>query len=294
MHNHLVFDGTCRETFDTIFGLIAHEVSKIPRAKNSTIAVAASKELLDKYLIHNGPGSKKMLRGQELEDVLDKFEHLSSPNLRNTISLSRSGGKRGAYDSIMAMKWFTTIEYIHGNVFPSQDKDKVYVVKMLVDEPGSGVDLVKRMQPGRDLENAWLMFDHVKRVQKWTTIVCHMYDATYCKVMTIAVCDMQSKDTKVQCIMWTKLNDLMRKDGVENPNFKGFMVDNAQANWNVVEIDYGNGDPKVPIENRERTCLLHMTTSLKRHIQKFIKPDMQDQHNPLYKQYKDSKTMEEA
>jgi hypothetical protein len=128
--------------------------------------MAASKEFLDKYLIHNGPGPKKMLRGQELEDILDKFEHLSSPNLQNTISLSRSGSKRGAYDSIMAIQRYTTIEYIHGNVFPGQGKDKVYVFKMLVDRLGSGVDLVKRMQPGGDLENAWFMFDHVKRVQE--------------------------------------------------------------------------------------------------------------------------------
>jgi hypothetical protein len=106
-----------------------------------------------------------MLRGQELEEVLDKFEHLSSPNLRNTISLCRSGGKRGAYDSIMAMKTYTTIEYVHSNVFPSQGKDKVYVFKMLEDGPGSGVDLVKHMPRG-DLENAWLMFDHVKRVKE--------------------------------------------------------------------------------------------------------------------------------
>jgi hypothetical protein len=122
-------------------------VSKIPTAKNSAIAMVASKEFLDKYLIHNGLRPKKMLRGQELEDVMDKFEHLSSPNLRNTISLSRSGGKRGAYDSIMAMQRYTTIEYIHGNVFPGQGKDKVYIFKMLVDGSGSSVDLVKRMQP---------------------------------------------------------------------------------------------------------------------------------------------------
>jgi hypothetical protein len=81
MHNHPVSDGICRETLDTISGLIAQEVSKTPTAKNSAIAMAASKEFLDKYLIHTGPGPKKMLRGQELEDVLDKFEHLNSPNL---------------------------------------------------------------------------------------------------------------------------------------------------------------------------------------------------------------------
>jgi hypothetical protein len=147
MHNHPISDGVCQETLETISGLIAQEVSKTPTAKNSVIAMAACKEFLDKYLIHSGPRPKKMLRGQELEDVLNKFEHLSSSNLRNTISLRRSGGKRGAYDNIMAMKTYTTIEYIHGNVFPSQGKEKVYVFKMLEDGPGSSVDLVKRMQP---------------------------------------------------------------------------------------------------------------------------------------------------
>jgi hypothetical protein len=131
----------------------------------------------------------------------------------------------------MAMKTFTTIEYIHANVFPGQGKDKVYVFKMLEDKPGSGVDLVKRMDPGGDLENAWLMFDHVKRVKEWTTMACHVYDAAYCKVMTIAVCDMQLEDTKAQCIMWRKLNDLMAKNGVENTNSK--------ASWRTVHKPIG-------------------------------------------------------
>jgi hypothetical protein len=63
MHNHPISDGICRETLDTISGLIAQEVSKTPTAKNFAIAMAASKEFLDKYLIHNGSGPKKMLRG---------------------------------------------------------------------------------------------------------------------------------------------------------------------------------------------------------------------------------------
>ena len=81
MHNHPVSDGIYRETLDTISSLITHEVSKPSTAKNSAIAMVASKEFLDKYFIHTSPGSKKMLQGQELEDILDKFEHLSSPNL---------------------------------------------------------------------------------------------------------------------------------------------------------------------------------------------------------------------
>jgi hypothetical protein len=86
----------------------------------------------------------------------------------------------------------------------------------------------------------------------------------------------------------------MQRNGVEKPNSKGFMADSAQANWNAIRIVYGSGDPKVPMENREHTCLLHWTTLLNRHTQKHIKPDMQDQHNCLCKQYKESKTMDEA
>jgi hypothetical protein len=202
-------------------------VSKTPTAKNSAVALVASKKFLNGYLNHSGLGPKKMLQGKALEDVLDKFEILSSPNLRNKISLLRSGGKGGAFDSIMAIKSYTIIVYIHGNIFPRQGKDKIYVFKMLVDQPGSGVDLVKHIQPRGDLENAWLMFDHVKRVQAWNTMACQVYNATYCKVMTIALCDMQSEDTKVQCMMWRKLNKFMRENGVEKPNFKGFMADST-------------------------------------------------------------------
>jgi hypothetical protein len=58
MYNHLVSDGFCQETLDTISGLIAQEVSKTPTAKSLAIAMAANKEFLDKYLIHSGPGSQ--------------------------------------------------------------------------------------------------------------------------------------------------------------------------------------------------------------------------------------------
>ncbi len=57
------------------------------------------------------------------------------------------------------------------------------------------------MQLNEDLQNAWMMFDHVKHVQGWTTMAYHVYDLVYCKVMMIMVYDMQSKDTKVQSIL---------------------------------------------------------------------------------------------
>jgi hypothetical protein len=32
------------------------------------------------------------------------------------------------------------------------------------------------MQSGGDLEHAWIMSDHIKRVAKWTTMACHLWE----------------------------------------------------------------------------------------------------------------------
>ncbi len=65
---------------------------------------------------------------------------------------------------------------------------------MSIDGEGNGFDLVKWMQPSGNLQVVWIMFDHVKHVQDWMTFACHVYNQVYCKLMTISICDMQSKD----------------------------------------------------------------------------------------------------
>jgi hypothetical protein len=45
---------------------------------------------------------------------------------------------------------------------------------MSIHGSASGVDLVKQMQRGGDFKNAWLMFDHMKHVEEWATMVCHI------------------------------------------------------------------------------------------------------------------------
>lgn len=192
------------------------------------------------------------------------------------------------------MKSHAKIEFIHDSVFPGQGKKKVYLFKMLVHGPGSSVDLVRRMQPEGNLENCFVMFDHVKRVKSWTTLACHVNDSKYCKVMTIAVCDMQTEGTEGQMIFWNCLNNVMKDNDVPNPNFKGFMCDIAQTNFNVVQIVYGSGDPKVPMMDREPTCFFHWATSMHNHTEKHIAKAFQAQHIRLCWQYKDATTMVEA
>jgi hypothetical protein len=77
------------------------------------------------------------------------------------------------------------------------------------------------MQSGDDLQNVWMMFDHVKHVQGWATMACHIYDLVYYKVMMIAVSDMQFEDMEVQCILWRKLNVVIERKRLGMPFSRG-------------------------------------------------------------------------
>ena len=82
-------------------------------------------------------------------------------------------------------------DYIHDNLLSGQGQEKiVYISKMSTCRVVSGVDIVRRMQPGGDLEYEWVMYDHLKRMEDWTTTDIHIYDPKFRKVVTIAVCDM--------------------------------------------------------------------------------------------------------
>jgi hypothetical protein len=292
-HKHPVADGICRETINLVYQCVAKEVSRTPNATNSAIMIGASRVFLENFLFKSPtPGEKR----PSLESVMDKYEALASPNCRNYIvgakRLLRSD--RGPIDSIQALKVNNPFIFVHENRFPGQTKDKVFIFKMSVQLEGSGFDLVKRMQHGGDLQDSWVMFDHVKRLNDWTTMGCHVYDSTYCKVMTIACCDMQSEDASAQILFWQNLNSVMHEHGVSSINFKGFMADSAQANWIAVRKVYGGGDENTPMKDKERTCLYHWSVNLDKYTQKYIKPSMQAHHKQLCQAYKNAKSLEEA
>ena len=101
---------------------------------------------------------------------------------------------------IIAFKDYSIFKFVHDSQFPWQSKDKLFVSKMSTDLPGSGVELVKKMQVGGDMKNSWIMFDHVKRLKDWTTMACHVYNSRYCKVLTIACCALQFEDGTTQIL----------------------------------------------------------------------------------------------
>ena len=193
-HTHPVAKGTYKDSAKEISEPIVKQVAKTPTATNSAITLPTNKDFLTNHLFHRGDGEKKILKGEEMEEVMDRFQMLSSPSIQNIISSFRSNNRGGVIDNKMTMKIESKFKFKHDKVFPGQGKEKVYVFKMLTKGPGSGVDLIRCMQVGGDLQNAWMMFDHVKRVKDWTMMACHVYDSQYKKVMTIAICD------KVWCL----------------------------------------------------------------------------------------------
>ena len=210
-HSHPVKVGDYRESRKKIDALIEKHVEQTQQATVSKIVMEASKDLLGEYLIHDENDPPTVLSLNELKLVFDSCKELNSPSLRNRVYTFKYLRRFGVMDGITKLRGLNNWAYIQRNMFPGQgdDSDKVFIFKMFEVGPGSRVDLIRQMQPDGDLEHAWIMFDHVKRVTNWTTMACHVYDATYQRVMTIACCDFQSEDKDAQIIFWKNLNHVM-------------------------------------------------------------------------------------
>jgi hypothetical protein len=258
-HDHLVKSGDHRDFIDMTDNLIGDQVKRTPSATRFAIVFETAKEVLGPLLLAKEGDPQKILELDELQGIFNRCKHLTSPNIRNAVTTFRTMRCFGVMDNITKLRGPSNWRFVQQNRFPGQraDMDKVFVFKMSEVGPGNGVDLVKQMQPGGDLENSKIIIDHVKRIRSWTTMACHVHDSTHCCVMTIAVCDMQSEDVATQSVVWKNLNVLMAQHGVDKVNLKGFMADSTQANWNVVRIIYGSEDATEKMVDRERTCLFH-------------------------------------
>jgi len=91
--------------------------------------------------------------------------------------------------------------------------------------------------------------------------------------------------------MLTKLNEMMLRHEFPKPNFKGFMANNAQANWNTAKFFYGLGDLSMKMVDKEHTCLFHWTQSFDKHTKQLIKLELQDEHKVFYHQYKNATSL---
>jgi hypothetical protein len=229
VHKHPVKVGEDQEIKDRTRKLIEEQVERTPKAINSATIMEASKELVGELLIDPEGAPVRKYNLEELVHVLKKCKYMSSPSIKNDVTAFRYIRRFGVMDGIAMLRDCSHWAYVQENKFSGQgsDSDKVSVFKMPEVEPGSRVHLVNRMQRRGDLEDTWIMFDHVKCVKHWTTMACHIHDSAYCRVIMIAVCDMQSEDIATQMVLWKNLNDVMARHSIPEPKFKGFMADSA-------------------------------------------------------------------
>jgi len=151
--------------------LVENEVCCTPSVKNSTTGFFMSKSFLSQHLFNeDGDDPIKLLKGEHLNKVMDDFMPLCFPNICNLVVLfKRHSTNRGYIDKILLFKSKSRYNYIQDNCFLRQlSNQKVFFFKMSIDGVPNGVDLVKRMQLGGDLENAWIMLDHFKQIERWS------------------------------------------------------------------------------------------------------------------------------
>ena len=195
-HEHPVARDNCCAVMEQTWDTVMAQIAKTPTAKASAIEIVVGKEFLMKGLIEEDSNGKA-LSEDELNLIFEKWSSLSSSTLNNLIHDARvSLGGGGYIDNILKLKKGSMYDYIQDSCFLGQDSELAYVFKMSTIGPGSGVDLVRRMEPSGDLVLQFVMFDHVKQINGWTTLGIHIYDPIHCKVKTICLCDMKSKSTE--------------------------------------------------------------------------------------------------
>ncbi len=175
VHKHFVTNGKCREFMDEIRRLIVEEVDHMFDVKISMISSS---------------------------DIQDKFCELNFPNICNLVVSCKHHSRGGYINNILELKSKNRYDYIQKCYFLGQIvRQKVFIFKMSINGVKNGISFITQMQPKWDLQNAQIMFGHVKCVVGWTTMACHVYDLSYYKVMIIMVSDIKSRDTKAQQIM---------------------------------------------------------------------------------------------
>ena len=155
-HDHPVKSGDHRDFIDLADSLIGDQVERTPSATRSAIVLETAKEVLGPLLLVKEGDPQKILELDELQGIFDRCKHLTSPNIRNVVTTFRTMRRFGVMDNITKLRGASNWRFVQQNRFPGQgaDMDKVFVFKMPEVGPGSRVDLVKRMQPGGDLENS--------------------------------------------------------------------------------------------------------------------------------------------
>ena len=113
------------------------------------------------------------------------------------------------------------------------------------------------------------------------------------ELQTIAICQMKEEDTTSQILFWEMMNDFLLQNGCLPTSFRGFMADEASANWRAVRTVFNDRGDNV-MEGRERSCLFHWEQSLQIHIFQCVAKSFQDKHKRLCENWHCVSSEEEA
>jgi len=121
VHNHLVADGKCKEFLEKTRRLNAKEVNCTLNVKMFAISLSAIKTFLARHLLDNcSNGKVELFKGEQLEQIQDKFYELSSPNIRNLIASFKHCLGGGYIDNILELK--SKVDMITSKIVVSLDK----------------------------------------------------------------------------------------------------------------------------------------------------------------------------
>jgi hypothetical protein len=83
----------------------------------------------------------------------------------------------------------------------------------------------------------------------------HVHGSFFC-LLTIVLFEMKVKFFDSQSFFWSCLNEQVMWTRLPKHDFHGFMVDATSVNDNAIHNIY-DGEPNVPLEEKEYTCFYH-------------------------------------
>lgn len=291
-HDHPCAQGVNRGKEKMVSEEIGRIFAAAPHSTPKQVEVKVAQDLILNRLVADFKGAEGSFSDADLNELLATVTPLNDrrriQRCVQEVKISRGYGSLG-FEAVLALKQKIGYPFIHSILFPGQLNTTIqpHVFKMSTLGPGSGVDLVNRMRPGGNLQDMWVHFDHVHRVTGWSTMAAHVYDPFVKELLTIATCEFKVEDSHAQEEFWRLLNTIVKDGGFQTPEFRGFMADEASANWNAIRKVYFNGERK---PDKERSCSFHWEQSMIKHTKGCIKAPFQEHHKVLCRQWKNAES----
>ena len=166
-HKHPIAKVQRRVTVHRIGEILKEHASRDPFTTAKQLEHSTTEEIIMNRFV--GEASDAEINDEEFAEFLDTITPLSN---KRRIERSLEYAKRSknitakGLEAVLDLKHKCTYPFIHSILFPGQlaNDQQPHVFKMYVKGPGSGVDLVNRMQPEGNLKDMWVHFDHVHHV----------------------------------------------------------------------------------------------------------------------------------